>query len=176
MRMFDEKTALVIADVINDFVQPDGKLYVPGIEGIVPRIAELIEEAHQAGAAVVFVNDAHRADDPEFAQWGEHAVSGSPGAQVVEELGPSSEDHVLEKTKYTVWYETGLDELLDGLGIDHVVVTGTVTNICVMVSVVEALMRGYRVTVPADAVKGLNEADHRYALDQMERVFGARVI
>jgi len=172
---FDKKTALVIADMINDFVEPDGKLYVPGIEEIVPPIAALIDEAHAAGSPVVFVDDAHAPDDIEFQQWGEHAVAGTPGAQVYKGLGPAPQDQVLEKTKYTVWYKTGLDRLLVSLDIEHVVITGTVTNICIFVSAVEALMRGYRVTVPRDAVKGLNDADHENALDQLSRVFGAEV-
>lgn len=177
MGVFDGKTALVIADMINDFVMPEGKLYVPGIEEIVPAIAELISEAHKAGAPVIFACDAHAPDDREFKQWGEHAVAGSWGSKVVDSLAPDEHDYVLEKTNYTVWYKTGLDNLLvEKLGVDHVVITGTVTNICVMVSAIEALMRGYKVTVPRHAVKGLNEQDHNWALDQLERVFGAQVI
>jgi nicotinamidase/pyrazinamidase len=174
--MFDSKTALIIADMINDFVEPDGKLYVPGIEEIVPALADLIDQAHAAGSPVVFVDDAHEPDDIEFQQWGEHAVIGTRGSLVYKDLGPAEQDHVLEKTKYTVWYKTGLDRLLAPLDIDHVVITGTVTNICIFVSAVEALMRGYSVTVPRDAVKGLNVADHENALDQLSRVFGAEVI
>lgn len=176
MGILDDKSALVIADMINDFVKPEGKLYVPGIEEILPAIRALIDEAHELGAPVIFVNDAHAPDDIEFKQWGEHAVKGSWGSKVVDELGPADHDYVLEKTKYTVWYKTGLDNLLvEKLAVDHVVITGTVTNICVMVSAIEALMRGYRVTVPRAAVKGLNDDDHNWALDQLERVFGARV-
>ncbi|HEY5526246.1 MAG TPA: isochorismatase family cysteine hydrolase [Candidatus Anoxymicrobiaceae bacterium] len=176
MGLFDQKTALVIADMIVDFVDRSGKLYVPGIEEIVPEISSLIDQAHEAGAPVIFVNDAHDPDDIEFRQWGEHALAGSTGAQVVPDLGPSEEDHVLKKKKYTVFYETGLQDLLEKMLIGRVVITGTVTNICVMVSAIEALMMGFKVTVPKRAVKGLNEADHNFALDQLERVFGAQVV
>jgi nicotinamidase/pyrazinamidase len=176
MGMFDSKTALVIADMIRDFVDVSGMLYVPGIEEIVPEISSLIDQAHKAGSPVIFVNDAHDPDDIEFKQWGEHAVAGSAGAEVVPELGPSKGDHVLTKKKYTVFYETGLQVLLEKMGIEHVVIVGTVTNICVMVSAIEALMMGFKVTVPRKAVKGLNEADSDFALDQLERVFGAQVV
>jgi nicotinamidase-related amidase len=56
------------------------------------------------------------------------------------------------------------------------VITGTVTNICVLVSSIEGLMRGYEVTVPRNAVKALNEEDGNWALDQIERVFGGKVV
>lgn len=177
MAILDSRSALIIADMINDFVKPEGKLYVPGIEDAVKEIASLIREAHEVGAPVIFVNDAHAPDDDEFSQWGEHAVAGSWGSEVVEELAPSENDYVLEKTRYSAWYKTGLDGLLaERPGATRVVITGTVTNICVMVSAIEALMRGYEVTVPRNAVKGLNEEDGNWALDQLERVFGARVV
>lgn len=176
MEIFGEHSALLIADMIFDFVDPAGKLYVPGVEVIVPRIAGLIDEARSRRLPVIYVNDAHEPDDEEFGQWGEHAVKGTAGTEVVEGLAPVEGDHVLEKTRYSAFYGTTLDRLLGELGVDHLVVTGTVTNICVMVSAIEALMRGYRVTVPRDAVHALDDRDQETALDQIERVFGGRVL
>jgi nicotinamidase-related amidase len=176
MDMFGEHSALIIADMIYDFVDPEGKLYAPGVERIVGRLAGLIAEARGAGVPVIYVNDAHDPDDEEFQQWGEHAIIGTPGTEVVQELTPSDSDYVLEKKRYSAFYETKLDKLLEMLGVKHLVVTGTVTNICVLVSAIEALMRGYRVTVPRDAVHALNETDQWYALDQIERVFGGQVV
>ncbi len=176
MEIFGEHSALLIADMIFDFVDPKGKLYVPGVETIVPRIAQLISEARGKGLPVIYVNDAHDPDDEEFQLWGEHAVKGTPGTEVVSELAPEDGDYVLEKKRYSAFYGTGLDELLERLGVDHLVITGTVTNICVMVSAIEALMRGYRVTVPKDAVHALSDADQQTALDQIGRVFGGRVV
>ena len=176
MGLFTDRSALLIADMIYDFVDPQGLLYVPGIEVILPRIAELIDDAHGAGAPVIFVDDAHDPDDEEFKQWGPHAIAGTPGTVVVPELGPAEEDYVLDKPRYSAFYGTGLDDLLEKLGIEHLVITGTITNICVMVSAIEALIRDYRVTIPAGAVHALNDADHNTALDQIERVFGGEVV
>lgn len=176
MGLFHEKSALLVADMIFDFVDPAGKLYVPGIEKMVPALAGIIAEARAAGAPVIYVNDAHEPDDEEFHQWPEHAVAGTPGTRVVDELTPREGDYVLEKKRYSAFFRTGLDELLMRLGVEQLVVTGTVTNICVMVSAIEALMRGYRVTVPKDGVHALNDADNEAALDFIERVFGGEVV
>jgi nicotinamidase/pyrazinamidase len=176
MGVFTEKSGLLIADMIYDFVDPDGKLYVPGIEVIVPAIASLVAEARDAGIPVIYVNDSHDPEDEEFKLWGPHAIAGTPGTDVVSELAPASGDYVLDKTRYSAFYGTELDELLKKLGVEHLVITGTVTNICVMVSAIEALMRGYRVTVPSAAVHALSEADQDMALDQIERVFGGEVL
>jgi nicotinamidase/pyrazinamidase len=176
MSVFEEGTALLIADMIYDFVDPDGQLYVPGIEVIVPEIAALITEARTAGSPVIYVNDSHDPDDEEFERWGPHAIAGSPGTDVVRELAPVKGDYVMDKKRYSAFYGTELDQLLKELGIKSLVITGTVTNICVMVSAIEALMRGYRVKVPLKAVHALNEADQQMALDQIERVFGGEVL
>jgi nicotinamidase-related amidase len=176
MGLFGENSALLVADMIFDFVDPAGKLYVPGIENMVPALAGIIAEARQAVVPVIYVNDAHEPDDDEFKQWPEHAVAGSPGAEVVGELAPREGDYVLEKKRYSAFYGTELDDLLKRLGVKHLVVTGTVTNICVMVSAIEALMRGYRVTVPRKGVHALNDADNEAALDFIGRVFGGEVV
>lgn len=176
MGLFGEKSVLVVADMIYDFVSPDGKLYVPGIEKIVPGLASIIDEARRAGVPVIYVNDAHDPDDEEFKQWGHHAIEGTPGTELVPELASREGDYVLKKTRYSAFYETGLDELLEKLGAEHLVVTGTVTNICVFTTAIEAIMRNYRVTVPRYAVWALNEADQEVALDQIQRVFGGEVV
>ena len=59
MGLFGEHSALLIADMIFDFVDPTGKLYVPGVESIVPYLKRLIGEARLAGVPVIYVNDAH---------------------------------------------------------------------------------------------------------------------
>lgn len=174
--MFRKDSALLIADMIVDFVDPSGKLYVPGIQKIVPSLAALAEEARSLGVPVIYVNDAHEPDDDEFDQWPEHAVKGTRGTEVIEELEPLPGDHVLEKKRYSAFFNTGLAELLESLGVRHLVITGTVTNICVFVSAIEALMRGYSVTVPREAVHALSDSDQELALDQIERVFGGEVV
>jgi nicotinamidase/pyrazinamidase len=176
MSIFEDHSALVVADMIHDFVDPSGKLYVPGIDEILPYLSTLIKEARREGVAVIYVNDSHEPDDEEFEQWGEHALAGSKGSEVVERLAPAEGDYVLPKRRYSAFFETGLDDLLKELGIRDVVVTGTVTNICVLVTAIEALMRGYGVTVPREGVKALSEADGQFALDQIERVFGGKVV
>jgi len=176
MSVFKEDSALVIADMIYDFVDADGKLYVPGIEEILPFLASLINEARGLGVPVIYVNDAHDPDDAEFRLWGEHAVAGTLGTKVVPEIAPIEGDYVLDKKRYSVFYNTGIEDLLARLGVKHLVITGTVTNICVLVSAIEGLMRGYAVTVPRKAVKALIEADGDFALDQIERVFGGKVV
>jgi nicotinamidase/pyrazinamidase len=176
MDVFNEKTALLITDMIHDFIDEDGALHVPGAKAIVPRIAELAREARAAGAHVIYINDTHDPDDSEFKMWPEHAVRGSRGSAITEGLEPEEGDHVIEKTRYSGFFETQLDDLLKRLGVNHVVITGTVTNICVLSTATDASMRGYMVSVPADAVAAFTTEDQQFTFKQVEKVLGGKVI
>jgi len=176
MGAFREKSALLIADMIKDFVDEDGALSVPAAKEIVSRIAELASEARELKAPVIYINDSHDPDDPEFEIWPPHALTGTDGTEVVSGLEPQEGDYVLAKKKYSAFFETGLDELLRKLGVKHIVITGTVTNICVYATALDAMMRGYSVTVVEGGVAALNEEDQRFALRQIEQVFGGEVI
>ena len=87
-----------------------------------------------------------------MAIWGEHAMAGDPGAEVIDELEPREGEIVSEKRHYGAFDGTGLDEQLRERGVDEVVVTGQHTHICVRHSSYGALIRGYQITVPRDAV------------------------
>ena len=79
--------ALVIVDMLDDFVT--GALANPHAERIVEPLAHLLEHARRdEDWVVVFSNDAHDPSDPELRVWGEHALAGSPGAQVIAGLEP----------------------------------------------------------------------------------------
>ncbi len=166
----EEQTALIIIYMLEDFIAPGAPLEVPAGRGIVPVLAKRLEEARASGTPVIYVCDAHQPDDPEFSVWPPHAVRGTPGAQVVEPLAPREGELVITKTTYSGFYGTELEDALRELGVSHLVLTGVVTNICVLYTAVDALMRGYRVTVPPDCVAGLNDEDHAFALRQMEEV------
>ncbi|MBU4174767.1 MAG: cysteine hydrolase [Actinobacteria bacterium] len=176
MSLFTGESALLVVDMINDFVRPDGALPVPAAMGIVPYVASLADEARRLGIPVVYVDDSHDPDDKEFEDWPVHAVEGTDGARVVDKLEPNEGDHVVTCKCYSGFFGTKLDELLGELGVEHVVVTGTVTNICVYATCLDAYMRGYRITVPRNGVAGLNEEEHEFALRQIEQVLFGEVI
>lgn len=171
------KDALLVIDMLNDFVLPGAPLEVPATRVILPALQARLASARTRGVPVIYVCDAHRPDDPEFSRmnWPPHAVKGTPGAQVVEQLAPLETDPVVEKFSYSGFHHTGLEGILQVRGIEHLVLTGCVTNICILYTAYEAVVRGYRVTVPADCVAPLDPADGDFALRQMEQVLGVEV-
>src|SRR3990172_3091427 len=85
------KTALVVVDMLNDFVRPGAPLEVPETRAILPALRRRIRKARREGELVVYVCGSHRKDDPEFARmgWPPHAVEGTPGAGGGASLAPA---------------------------------------------------------------------------------------
>ncbi len=165
--------ALIIVDMLNDFV--DGELANPHAQEIVEPLGRLLSHARDNGWVVVFSNDAHHPDDPELKVWGEHAMEGTPGAQVIPALEPLDGEIISPKRGYGAFDGTGLDEQLRELGVDEVVITGQHTHICVRHSSYGALLRGYEISVPRDAVCTFEGIDEDDALDYLTQTYAAEI-
>ena len=173
---FEAHSALLVIDMLNDFIAEGGALLVPGARRIVPRIAEIIAEARVQGVPVIYVTDSHREDDHEFRHWPPHAVAGSWGAKVVEELEPAPGDYVVPKRRYSAFFGTDLDNYLREMGVRTLYLTGVLTNICVYATALDAAMRNYGVKVFKDAVASLSEETDRFILRQLEEVLQAELL
>ncbi len=167
------RTALVIVDMQNDFVLPDGKLPVPGAEETIPAVRELLDFAHERGLHVIYTQDSHEAEDPEFEIWGEHALVGSRGWEIIDELEPqpAAGDKVFRKDRYDGFFRTKLETTLEQLGIDTLIICGTVANICVLSTAASAAIRWYRVILPVDAVSAITEFDMQLTIRQVAFLF-----
>jgi len=161
------RTALVIVDMQNDFVDPRGRLCVGAAQATVPAIVRLRDLAHAHGLLVVYTQDWHRPDDPEFTVWGTHAVAGTWGAEIVPDLTPAPDDLIVRKLRYDAFYGTSLDHELRQRRIASVIVAGTVSNICVLHTAGSAALRWLHLIVPVDAVSALTEFDQQLALHQI---------
>ncbi|MGH7480709.1 MAG: cysteine hydrolase family protein [Longimicrobiales bacterium] len=165
--------ALIIVDMLKDFV--DGKLANRKAQAMIGPLQRLLAHARENGWVVVFSNDAHQPGDPELKVWGEHAMAGDPGAEVIDELAPQESDLISPKRGYGAFDGTGLDELLRERGVDEVVITGQHTHICVRHSSYGALIRGYEITIPKDAVCAFEGVSEEDALEYLKATYGATV-
>ena len=164
-------TALIVVDMQVDFVRPKGRLFVPEAPKTIPAIRHLIAKARKARVPVIFTQDWHRADDPEFSIWPSHAQEGTRGAQVVPGLKPLAKDYLIRKRTYDAFFATDLDLLLRQKNIRNLVISGTVSNICVLHTAGSARLRGYEITVAADAISSLTPFDQASALRQISFIY-----
>ncbi|MFW5866800.1 MAG: cysteine hydrolase family protein, partial [Armatimonadota bacterium] len=150
--------ALLVIDMLNDFVREDGALKCGKRVGkIVQPISRRLVQARQYGHTVIYMCDRHRPDDPEFDQFPPHAVQDTEGAQVIEELEPQEGDYVLPKRRYSAFFQSQLLLALLENDIEEIEITGVCTNICVMYTAADAVNYGFKVFVRADQVAALDE-------------------
>jgi nicotinamidase/pyrazinamidase len=170
--------ALLVIDMLNDFVLPGAPLEVPETRTVAGNIRREIDRAHADGKPVIYLCDAHAPNDKEFSKfgWPAHAVRGTKGAEVINELKPARNDAVIPKDTYSGFYGTKLDETLKQLGVDALRLTGCVTHICVLFTASDAVLRDYKVTVVEDGVAGIAREDHDAALRIMKNVLGADIV
>ncbi|WP_448576285.1 cysteine hydrolase family protein [Thermomicrobium sp.] len=164
-------TALIVVDMQNDFVRPEGKLFVPDAPATVPKIQALLAFARQHGLFTVFTQDTHYPGDPEFPIWGEHCVAGTWGWQIVDELAPREGELVLQKRRYDAFYGTPLDHELRVRKIEQLIICGTVASICVHYTAASAALRWYGVIIPVDATSALHPFDLEAANRQTAFLF-----
>lgn len=171
------REALLIIDMLNDFVLEGAPLEVPDTRKVISTIKKEIERARSEDKPVIYVCDSHEPDDKEFKRfgWPPHAVKGTMGAKIVKELEPQERDIIIEKTTYSGFYNTKLEETLRSLGVDSLRLTGCVTHICIMFTASDATLRGYNVTVVKNGVAGLSQEDHEAGLRIMKNVMGAKI-
>ncbi len=170
---YDEFTALVVADVQNDFADPLGSLYVKGGEEVVDAVDREIAAARAAGALVVYTQDWHPPDTPHFAKdggtWPVHCVQDTWGAEFhpgldvdgpVVRKGTNGEDGYSGfSMRDPVSGETTPTELADLLRqrrIERVVVVGLTTDYCVKATAIDARMLDFPTLVVADAIAAVN--------------------
>ena len=170
---YDDKTALLVVDVQNDFADPRGSLYVNEGEAVVDVINREIERAKSAGALVVYTQDWHPASTPHFAKdggiWPVHCVMDTWGAEFHPELtldgevvrkgatGNDGYSGFTERHPTTAEeHPTPLVDLLQDHGIERVVVAGLATDYCVKETAIDAVDIGFQTTVLSAAVRGVN--------------------
>ncbi len=169
--------ALLVVDMINDFVAPNGALYIgPVAEQVVPEVKTRLEHHRSANNPVIFACDQHIDEDREFDLFPPHSVQGSGGDEVFSEVAPQPGERVIGKRRFSAFFGTDLDLTLREKGIEELELVGVVSNICILYTAAEARMLGYRVTVPQKAVASFDEEAHRFALQEMEKTLGVNLI
>jgi nicotinamidase-related amidase len=169
--------ALLVIDMLKDFILPDGKLSV-GSAGmaIVPHIHRAMEKSRQLGEQLIFICDSHRADDAEFEIFPPHCIGRSGGDEIIDELSPQETDLVIYKRRYSAFFATELDLTLRELGVTELTLTGVCTNICVLYTAADARNLGYRVNVIREAVTSFDQDAHDFALAELEKTLGVTII
>lgn len=170
------QTAVLVIDVINDLEFAGGEKVLPWAMKMVERLSPVLDRARRHGIPVVYVND-------NFGHWRSNFTEvvkyctreGARGRDVAQWLLPAKEDYFILKPKHSGFYATSLVPLLQFLKVNHLVLAGIATNLCVFFTAHDAHMHEYEITVLSDCCAAESDEDHNIALDQLKRFLEVRV-
>lgn len=172
---------VLVVDMLRGFLEPSHNgeshnLYC-GDEAreIIPNVRRLVEEEKARGSHVIFIADTHEPNDKEFEIFPPHCIKGTPENEVIPELSNLVEE-LVQKNRYSAFYNTNLEQRLAELKPEKVIVCGVCTNICVMHTASDARNRDYPVEVPADTVATFDPEAHKWALKHLQEILGAKVV
>jgi ureidoacrylate peracid hydrolase len=177
--------ALIVVDVQNDFVSPEGSAGKRGEDvsaamAMMPNLTRLIAEARNVGLAIVYVRTTHSewTDTPSWIFRGSQKSGlntcreGTWGAEFYAGIEPAPTERVVIKHRYSAFINTDLNTVLKAKNIQSVLICGVATNVCVETSARDAYMYDYYVTLIEDCSAAYEAKLHLGTLDNIRRHFG----
>lgn len=166
--------ALLLVDVINRFDHEDGDKLLASFRSRLGSLRSVIERARAEGIALIYVNDLDGRWDSDAPALVRSALGGS-GGDAVTAVAPQPGDRIVLKPRYSAFDHTPLVILLRDLGVERLVMAGAATERCVVQSAIDARELGFKVTLVADALAGVDERMEQLSLEYAERIVGVRV-
>jgi nicotinamidase/pyrazinamidase len=175
-------------DTQRDFMLPEGRLYVPGAERIIPKLRRLFDFARKNEITILSSADAHTAKDPEFQDFPPHCVQGSEGQRKLDETllarpiifqnAPIDrnlldvirrhQQIIVEKQTLDIFDNPITERLLRVLP-HRAIVFGVTTEYCVKMACLGLRLRGVQTVVISDAVSALAPKTEKPALEEMRK-------
>lgn len=146
---------------------------MPGFENRVKLAVEMVQAARDAGIPVIFIQERHSRTHVDFGREldgseGVHCLEDDPETALVPALSPQPEEYWVPKRRYSAFFGTDLQIILNGLRAETLVLCGGLTDVCVHYTFVDAHQHDYRARVAQDVVSGSSQAAHDASLNAME--------
>jgi len=155
------KAALLVIDMQEFFLDPVSPSFTCGGVAILPNIRRLIDAFRLAGRPVIYTRHVHHPDHIDSGimgwWWKGMCVEGTPESEVHHEIAPLPSEKVVIKHRYSAFYNTDLETVLRVQGIEQLVITGVMSNMCCESTARDAYFRDYRVFFLADATGSITE-------------------
>jgi ureidoacrylate peracid hydrolase len=183
----ESKVAMIVVDMQNAYLDDEGSMNKSGMDitelkKTVLPVSSLITACRSVDVPIIFTRYVLRADykdaglrsvrGPKFKEINS-LVMGTWDSELDPRMDQRLEDYVLDKTRYSSFYNTSLEVILRGLGVDTLIVCGVTTEICVESTIRDAYFRDFKIIVPKDAVAAMDIGRHKGTLATIEFGFGS---
>lgn len=166
-QLMPEKCALFVIDMQEFF----GSIADP----VISNVKRIIDRCRNRELKIIYTRHGHKdlsVDGGMLAEWWDtHAQYGTPEWEIIKEVSPRENDVVIDKNRYSAFYNTDLDRILKEAGIEQVIITGVMTNCCCETTARDAFMRDYRVFFISDATATATEELHLCSLKNLDFAF-----
>jgi nicotinamidase-related amidase len=168
MTLNKEKSALLVIDMQDFFLDPKSPSFTCGGLAILPVLEQLIKAFREHQRPVIYTRHVHHPDHLDSGilgwWWEGMCIEGTPESEVHRAIAPLPSEKVILKHRYSGFYNTDLETILRVLKIEDLVITGVMTNMCCESTARDAYFRDYRVFFPADGSGSINEEMHMASL------------
>ena len=180
-----ERTVLVAVDYQEECLRPQGAWPVCNADAVLANAARVLKACRARNIPVIYTRHMLAEDGSNSFRYEPHGANGqplhsvenSPFAALCEEVTPSPGDLIVEKQRWTGFYCTQLDLILNRLDADHLIMMGVWTEACFETTVWDALWRDYRITIVKDACTSATSAMHMTSiLDIANWLCGGEII
>jgi nicotinamidase-related amidase len=168
------RAALLVIDMLNTYEHEDAEPLKRSVANVVPHLVELIEHAKSEDFLTVYVNDNYGDWAAGRQEIAEAAMCGA-APSLIEPLLPADGTPFVVKARHSIFYQTQVEYLLRQEGIERLVLTGQVTEQCILYSALDAYVRHFEATVPRDSVAHIDQGLAETALRMMEENMRAQI-
>jgi nicotinamidase-related amidase len=168
-------SALIVIDMLNPYDHADADELAAHVEDIVTPLRRLIDAARESDMELIYVNDNYGDFAASRDQMVERALCGRH-PELVEPIVPGEGCDLLQKVRHSAFYSTSLEYLLQQREVTQVILTGQVTEQCILYTALDAYVRHYSVSVPSDAVAPIDPALGDAAVEMMRRNMRAEIV
>jgi nicotinamidase-related amidase len=168
-------TALLVVDMLNRYEHDDADALRASVRETIPAIRALVDQARDSETLTAYVNDNHEdwtAGRRALTEW---ALDGADPS-LIEPIAPAPDVPFLVKARHSAFYATQLEYLLRERDVDRIVLTGQVTEQCILYTALDAYIRHFELVVPRDAVAHIHEDLADAALKMMAVNMSAEVV
>lgn len=163
---------VILVDPLEDFFRY-GKLFKDR-SVLVKNINKLTQSARKYKIPIIWVRQEFKKDlsDVFLAMKKSNTqitIEGTEGSKILKELYVDKNDYVIVKKRFSGFFNTNLDELLESLNINTVIIGGFNTHACVRMTVIDAYQRDYEVILDTDCIDSFDEEFHRVSLRYLSR-------
>ncbi|OBK84662.1 cysteine hydrolase family protein [Mycobacterium sp. 1165178.9] len=168
-------TAVLVVDMMNTYQHPDAENLIPNVEKIIEPLTDLVRRARERDDVdLIYVNDNYGDFTAQFSDIVGAACDGAR-PDLVKPILPKDEGRVMTKVRHSAFYATALAYLLNRLETKRLIITGQVTEQCILYTALDAYVRHFSVVIPTDAVAHIDPDLGEAACKMMEQNMSAEL-